>query len=67
MKKIHTYGLLAFLMLSSFFLAAQTPNYNTCDGHFSYQKDVEGNLSHEGTKKMATIHFDGKTLNFVNY
>jgi hypothetical protein len=54
-------------MLSSFFLAAQTPNYNTCDGHFSYQKDVEGNLSHEGTKKMATIHFDGKTLNFVNY
>jgi hypothetical protein len=68
MKKIHIYGLLAFLMLVPFFLASQTPtNYNIVDGYFSYQKDVEGNLSHQGTKKMASIYFNEKTFNFVNY
>ncbi len=66
MKKYTLFTLLAISLLFPAVLSAQV-NYNTTDGYFKYQKDVEQTLSHDGTRKMATISYNGKLFNFVNY
>ncbi len=65
MKTIKIYTIIFFAFL--FPIAGEANQWNTTDhGFFSYQKDIEHDLS-DYSEASSTIYFHGKLFNFINY